>query len=40
MQPGRDYRHTTSCDSTAECVFFVEGRGAFDLKVVGADKAK
>jgi beta-alanine degradation protein BauB len=40
MQPGRDYRHTTSCDSTAECVFFVESKGAFDLKVVGADKAK
>jgi Domain of unknown function (DUF4437) len=34
MQPGGDYRHTTSCDKASECVFFVEGDGAFDLKVV------
>ncbi len=34
MQPGGDYRHTTSCDSTADCVFFVESEGAFDLHVV------
>lgn len=40
MQPGRDYRHTTSCDSASECVFFVESKGAFDLKVVGAPQAK
>ena len=31
MQPGGDYRHTTSCDSTSDCVFFVESNGAFDL---------
>jgi hypothetical protein len=34
LQPGGNYRHTTSCDPAAECVFFVEGRGKFDLKVV------
>lgn len=34
MQPGGDYRHTTRCDKTADCVFFVESPGAFDLKVV------
>jgi hypothetical protein len=34
MQPGGDYRHTTSCDSTSECVFFVESDGPFDLHVV------
>ena len=38
MQPGGNYRHTTSCDKTAECVFFVERAGAFDLKAVGAGK--
>lgn len=36
MQPGGNYRHTTSCDSAADCVFFVESAGAFDLHVVGA----
>lgn len=35
MQPG-NYRHTTSCDKAADCVFFVESSGAFDLKPVGA----
>ena len=34
MQPGGNYRHTTSCDKASECVFFVESQGAFDLKVV------
>jgi len=34
MQPGGNYRHTTSCDPAAECVFFVEGKGKFDLKLV------
>jgi anti-sigma factor ChrR (cupin superfamily) len=34
MQPGGDYRHTTSCDKSAECVFFVESTGSFDLKPV------
>jgi anti-sigma factor ChrR (cupin superfamily) len=32
MQPGGDYRHTTSCDPASECLFFVESDGAFDLK--------
>ena len=39
MQPGGNYRHTTSCDKAADCVFFVESQGAFDLKVVGAKPA-
>ena len=34
MQPGGDYRHTTSCDKSAECLFFVESAGSFDLKPV------
>ena len=34
MQPGGDYRHTTSCDPAEDCVFFVESEGAFDLFVV------
>ena len=38
MQPGGDYRHTTSCDKASPCVFFVESEGAFDLHVV-AEKA-
>jgi hypothetical protein len=39
MQPGGNYRHTTSCDQTSECVFFVESSGKFDLKPVEAGKA-
>lgn len=39
MQPGGNYRHTTSCDKSSDCVFFVESNGAFDLKVVEAGKA-
>jgi anti-sigma factor ChrR (cupin superfamily) len=38
MQPGGNYRHTTSCDKATECLFFVESNGAFDLKVVEAGK--
>jgi anti-sigma factor ChrR (cupin superfamily) len=38
MQPGGNYRHTTSCDKASECVFFVESNGRFDLKVVQAPK--
>jgi anti-sigma factor ChrR (cupin superfamily) len=34
MQPGGDYRHTTRCDQTSECVFFVESGGAFNLRPV------
>jgi hypothetical protein len=33
MQPGGDYRHRTSCDADADCVFFVESAGAFDMFV-------
>ena len=39
MQPGGGYRHTTTCDKASDCVFFVESRGKFDLKVVEAAKA-
>ena len=39
MQPGGNYRHTTSCDKASECLFFVESNGSFDLKVVEAAKA-
>jgi anti-sigma factor ChrR (cupin superfamily) len=38
MQPGGDYRHITRCDPAADCVFFVESEGPFDLKVVEAGK--
>jgi hypothetical protein len=38
MQPGGNYRHTTTCDKASDCVFFVESRGGFDLKVVDAGK--
>lgn len=38
MQPGGNYRHTTSCDKASDCVFFVESGGAFDLKVVETAK--
>ena len=36
MQPGGNYRHTTSCDKASDCVFFVESNGKFDLKIVDA----
>jgi anti-sigma factor ChrR (cupin superfamily) len=39
MQPGGNYRHTTSCDKASECLFFVESNGKFDLKPVEAAKA-
>ncbi len=39
MQPGGNYRHTTSCDKASECVFFVESNGKFDLKLVEPGKA-
>ena len=38
FQPGGNYRHTTACDKASDCVFFVEGSGAFDLKVVEPPK--
>ena len=34
MQPGGNYRHVTSCDKSADCVFFAESSGPFDLKPV------
>jgi anti-sigma factor ChrR (cupin superfamily) len=39
MQPGGNYRHTTSCDKASECLFFVESNGPFDLKPVEVGKA-
>ena len=39
LQPGGNYRHTTSCDKAAECLFFVESGGKFDLKPVQAASA-
>ncbi len=38
MQPGGSYKHTTSCDQASDCVFFLESKGKFDLKVVNAGK--
>ena len=38
MQPGGNYRHTTSCDPASDCLFFVESDGAFDLKPVVVPK--
>ena len=38
MQPGGNYRHTTSCDHASDCVFFVESNGGFDLKPVVVPK--
>lgn len=39
LQPGGDYRHTTTCDKASDCVFLVESGGPFDLKLVDAGKA-
>jgi hypothetical protein len=39
MQPGGNYRHTTTCDNASDCVFFAESNGKFDLKLAGAGKA-
>ena len=39
MQPGGNYRHTTSCGTDADCVLFVEGKGKFDLKPVATGNA-
>jgi anti-sigma factor ChrR (cupin superfamily) len=40
MQPAGDYRHVTACDKSADCVFFVESDGPFDLKPVGTASTK
>ena len=29
-----NYRHMTGCDQSSECVFFAEGKGKFDIKMV------
>lgn len=39
MQPGGNYRHTTSCDQGSDCIFFVESDGAFDLQPVASAPA-
>jgi anti-sigma factor ChrR (cupin superfamily) len=39
LQPGGNYRHTTTCDKASDCVFLVESGGKFDLKPVEAGKA-
>jgi quercetin dioxygenase-like cupin family protein len=39
MQPGGNYRHTTSCDTDSDCVFYAESNGKFDLKLVNEGKA-
>jgi anti-sigma factor ChrR (cupin superfamily) len=38
MQPGGNYRHTTTCDKASDCVFLVESKGPFDLKPVDVGK--
>jgi hypothetical protein len=35
MQPGGSYRHITSCDKAADCVFFFQSEGAFDMHPAG-----
>jgi beta-alanine degradation protein BauB len=40
VQPGDPYKHVTSCDKSADCVFFLESKGPFDLKPVGGKAAK
>lgn len=39
MQPGEGYQHTTRCDPAAECIFFVESDGAFDLQPAAVQSA-
>jgi quercetin dioxygenase-like cupin family protein len=34
-----NYRHTTTCDKSSECVFFLESKGKFDIKMVDEKKA-
>jgi anti-sigma factor ChrR (cupin superfamily) len=38
VQPGGNYRHTTRCDKAADCVFFFEGGGAFDMHAATSGK--
>ena len=39
MQPGGNYKHTTSCDMASDCVFFLQSNGKLDLKPVEAGKS-
>lgn len=39
LQPGGNYRHTTTCDKASECLFFAESNGKFDLKPADQGKA-
>jgi quercetin dioxygenase-like cupin family protein len=32
------YKHTTACDKASECVFFIEGKGKFDVNLVEEKK--
>ena len=34
-----NYKHTTACDKASECVFFLESKGKFDIKMVEEKKA-
>jgi len=38
LQPGGNYRHTTTCDKASDCVFLVESKGPFDFKPVDVRK--
>jgi anti-sigma factor ChrR (cupin superfamily) len=38
LQPGGNYRHTTTCDRASDCVFLVESKGPFDFKPVDVKK--
>jgi anti-sigma factor ChrR (cupin superfamily) len=38
LQPGGNYRHTTTCDKASDCVFLVESKGPFDFKPVDVGK--
>lgn len=40
MQPGGNYRHTTSCAQGADCVFYAESDGPFDLLPVAAPASR
>ena len=40
MQPGGDYRHSTSCDPASDCVFYVESDGAFDLQSATSERSE
>ena len=39
MQPGGNYRHTTTCDMASDCVLFIESKGKFDFRPVDTGRA-